>query len=80
VENNADGTNFVNASLEKPSQFAEANALGNINKTITLDNDPDAGLERYSRRTLKLSCRVDCSKGAITRSRRPSLHAWRSRR
>lgn len=62
--NNADYTFFDSASFVKRGQFVEVDVLRNFNEVITLGNDPDTGEAMYPHRSVKLTYKVDCDKGA----------------
>jgi hypothetical protein len=69
--NNADYTFFDNASFEQRGEFVEVDVLRNFNETITLGNDPDTGATMYAHRSVKLTYKVDCDKGAV------AMSAWK---
>ena len=49
----------------------EVDVLRNFNQTITLGNDPVTGAPMYAHRSVKLTYKVDCGKGAV------AMSAWK---
>jgi len=66
--NNADDTFLDSTSIDKNGGFIEVDVLRNLDETITLGNDPETGAEMYAHRSVKLTYKVDCKKGAISMS------------
>ena len=69
--NNADETFLDSASRDKQGHLADVDVLRNFDETITLGNDPVTGAPMYAHRSVKLTYKVDCSKGVI------ALSAWK---
>ena len=69
--NNADFTYMDSGSLAKQGNVVEVDVLRNFNETIILGNDPETGAPMYAHRSVKLTYKVDCGKGAI------AMSAWK---
>ena len=62
---NADSTYVDSSSLLKQDGMTDITILRNFDETINLGNHPDTGADMYPHRSVKLTYRVDCGKGAI---------------